>query len=142
MTKAHELTQILTICEAQYAKCQQAFAQLCAREAELRAELVRLGEMGRQAQSPTTELSQMRAIGADIIWQSWLGRSKTALNTSLAQVLAVKETHIQEVRQSYGKLLVVQDLLKDLQNESRKKARQAGLSQAIEMSLNRVPGSQ
>ena len=135
MTDLPNLAQILTVCEAQYAKSQQDFAQLRAKEDKLRHELSRLAEMGLSAGEAPQDQTQMRAIGADIIWQGWLGRAKSALNVSLAQVLAAKEAHLTEVRKAYGKVQVIQDLMAQENNKKQARKSQALLAKAIEMSV-------
>lgn len=139
MSNMQDLTKLLMICETRYAQTQQEFTKLCAEEHRLRAEIDRLSSMGQQAQVPTVEVAEMRAIGADVIWQGWLGRAKTALNMSLAQILAAKESHIGEVRTAYGKLLMVKKLLSDMKMEKRKNTNNIELANAIEMSVQMLP---
>jgi len=131
MKQRRDLAQMQVICEAQYAQKQATFAKLVAEENRLRAELHRLDKMGRDAQTETLEHIPMQAIGADVIWQGWLGRSKTSVNIALARILAMKEHHMAEVRLAYGKLLVTQQLSKDATARHHKKAAVASLSKTI-----------
>lgn len=134
MTNARDLMQMRTVCDARYAQMQQKFADVLAREGKLRAELARLSDMALQGTSQNDQAANMRAIGADVIWQGWLGRTKAELNMELAQVLATKEKHIHDVRQAYGKVMVVRKMQDDLKADSRKQAAKTALSLAIELS--------
>lgn len=135
MTQAHELNALAAITEAHYAQRQQRFAQHLAEENRIRAELSRLDEMDRAARATDVGSIPMRTVGADVIWQGWIGRSRTALNMALARVLAVKEHHQSEVRRAYGKVLVVEEIRDQHLAEERKKRTAAALSKAIEGSV-------
>jgi len=135
MNDERALSDLKEITQAQYAKAQQSFAKLVAEENMLRSELSRLDAMRLQASTADPNAIQMQSIGADIIWQGWIGRAKAALNMRLAQVLALKEHHLAAVRRAYGKVLVGEELY-DTQKTSARQARaDAVLAQAIESSL-------
>ncbi len=133
--KVNDLNALAAITEARYAQQQQRFAKLLAEEERIRTELSRLEEMDRSARASDAQAIPMRTIGADVIWQGWIGRSRTALNMALARVLAVKEHHLSEVRRAYGKVLVVKEIRDQHITERRKKHDAAALSRAIEGSV-------
>ena len=135
MTTTTDLGEMLAICEARYALRQQDFAKLVAEENLLRAELSRLDEMSRSAETADYQTSTMRSIGDDIIWLGWLGRTKTKLNHDLARVLAMKERHLKDIRQAYGKVLVVKEMQSALRVDARKSAAHLALTEAIEMTV-------
>ncbi len=135
MTDAQNLAMLHQITQARYEQRQQSFAKLVAEESQLRAELVRLDSMNRATAMPEDATDQMHSIGADVLWRGWLGRSKTAVNMQLARVLAVKESHLLEVRRAYGKVLVVQELQQNLDRDTRKRRQDAELVRAISLSL-------
>ncbi|NUH66778.1 hypothetical protein HTT03_15965 [Sulfitobacter sp. S0837] len=140
MSELAELRQLEAISQAKYDQQRQSFQRIQAEESRLRAELARLDHMARQANSASTQIGEMRAIGADIMWQAWVGRSKNELNLKLAQVLAIKEQQLSQVRQAFGKLQVSQQLIADLQKRQRKNKGQSQMELAIDISLLR-PGS-
>ncbi len=140
MSELAELRQLEAISQAKYDQQRQSFRRIQAEESRLRAELARLDHMARQANGASTQIGEMRAIGADIMWQAWVGRSKNELNLKLAQVLAIKEQQLSQVRQAFGKLQVSQQLIADLQKRQRKKKGQSQMELAIDISLLR-PGS-
>lgn len=137
MTPADDLAQLAEVVKAHYEQEQRQFAKLVARENQLRAELERLDEMRRATHAPEASVSQMQAIGADMIWLAWVGRSKTALNIQLAQVLAQKE-HLQNaVRKAYGKVLVVQQMREQTEAAANSKRTKDQLENAISQFLLR-----
>lgn len=135
MTTLRELRELATITQTHYEQRQQAFARLVAEENRLRAEIKRLDDMRHDAEVADGDTVKLRAIGADVIWQGWLGRTKTELNIRLAQVLAVKEHHLNEVRQAYGKVLVVAEMSNNLKTATRKDRAADALTQAIDLSM-------
>ena len=83
------------------------------------------------AESRSSEDTPQRAIGADVLWQSWIGRKKRELNIQLAQILAVKQRHIEQVRKAYGKVLVTDSLFEQVRHQSKQKKAQSLLDRAI-----------
>lgn len=135
MTTLTELKDMLAITETKYDQQQQSFQKLVFEENRLRGELIRLDIAAHQAEAEPLGKREMRAIGADIIWQGWVARSKTQLNLKLAQVLALKLHHLAQVKQAYGKVLVVRELLGQVHKETSAKIADAALAQAIDHSL-------
>lgn len=131
-----ELKHMLTITQAKYQLKQQSFQKIITQENHLRRKLMRLDELQLQSQNQAKDAHEMRAIGADILWQGWLSRSKSQLNLQLAKVLATKLHHLAQVKQAYGKVLVVQELLDQDEEKAKTKKAQDALSQAIDTSLN------
>ena len=131
MTKERDLEDLQQITQAHYEKCQQSFAKIVTQENKLREELARLDALNRSARPPEPTLTHRNAIGADVIWQGWLGRAKTALNLKLAQVLATKEYHLIQVRRAYGKVLVLQEMQQKQRNIARKFESEKLLGEAI-----------
>lgn len=137
MKKLTQLTSLKQITDAQYAIEQAAFQTLLAEEAMLRAELAKLKEMLLNVRTASLAPSEMRAIGADVLWQGWIGRSQTTLNINLARVLALKEFRQQEVRTSFGKAEIVNSLMKKAQSSQHQKNKKNQLETAINQALKR-----
>lgn len=121
------------ITRAGYDRERHKLQKILAEEAALRAELLRLDALNSQARLATDE--SQRAIGADVIWQAWVGRAKTQLNMKLARLLAVKEHHQNLVRKAYGKVLVADELLAKARQERKRKLAKQALLEAIDHSL-------
>lgn len=130
-----DLKQLEAIVQARYQQQQQSLQRLLAEENRLRGELARLDDHLRNTRDHSEEGIPLRAIGADIIWQRWVGQRKSDLNTQLAKVLAIKEHHLVQVRTAYGKLLVVQELIEKEQRSTRKSKAEDQLARAIDQSL-------
>ncbi len=136
MSDRAALEKLLTVSQARYDHQQQAFARIVAEEKRLRGELARLTEMGRANAQDSDGLRPMQAIGADLLWQGWLARAQTTLNMQLARVLAVKEFEQRKVRQAFGKVVALQDLIRDARKKQRAVVAKKGLDQAIEFSVS------
>ncbi|QJF52977.1 hypothetical protein [Roseobacter ponti] len=130
-----KLPGLQRIVETRYMIQRRELSVLLAKEGALRAELMKLDEYAR---APTSDdAGSMRAIGADVIWKSWVGRKKTQLNIQLARILAQKDHHLRQVRKAYGKVLVVSELSDRDKQKTRKRRSEAQLRAAIEMSVNK-----
>ena len=131
MNPTHQLAQIAEVVNANYEREQRQFATLVAKEKQLRIALNKLDNMHRSSDVPDANIARMQAIGADVIWLAWVGRSKTALNIQLAQVLAQKE-HLQSaVRKAYGKVLVVHQMQDQARADINSKLTKTQLETAV-----------
>lgn len=129
MTTRTDLAKLEQLVELKYRQQQESFARLIAQENKLRLSLRQLDQ--HLVESRSSRDTPQKAIGADVLWQAWIGRKKRELNIQLAQVLAVKEQHIAQVRRAYGKVLVTNDLCKMANTELAQKKAQSGLDRAI-----------
>lgn len=129
MSKQNDLAVMKNLVEIKYRQQQESFARLITQENRLRASLRQLDQQLADSRS-SADLEQ-RAIGSDVLWQAWVGRKKRELNLQLAQILAVKERHVAQVKQAYGKVIVTESLLDQVKNESRKEKAQVQLDRAI-----------
>ena len=123
LSDLHQLTRV------HYERAQQSLKSLAQQEALIRAELQRLSEQERAANA------NARAIGADVIWLGWVGRSKAQLNIALAQILAQKEHHLARVRTAYGKVLVTRQLAENAARDRSHARSKAQLETAQETAL-------
>jgi hypothetical protein len=143
MSDLKQLRHLEEITRITYQHAQAGFQQVVAQENRLRGEMRRIGVLDKETRSLSPQNNSMKAIGADVLWQGWIGRSKAQINLQLARVLAIKEHHLDAVRKSYGKLLVVQELLANQQAAARKarsKAQLAGItSQTVLASVTQNP---
>lgn len=129
MTKVESLAAMQQLVDLKYRQQQESFARLIAQENTLRASLGQLDAKLEQSRRNTD--AQQSAIGADILWNAWVGRKKRELNMKLAQVLAVKEQHIAQVRKAYGKVIVTEALFKAAVKEASQKRALSQLERAI-----------
>lgn len=131
-----DIEQLCIVAQAKYDQQRQDFAKIIQQETSLRTELRRLTHLDQSAPSGNDDLIGIRAIGADVLWRAWLGRSRTALNTELARVLARKALEQDRVRVAFGKLTALRTLVDESSRAQRKNRAQIGLSEAITHALN------
>lgn len=129
MSKLNDLAMLQTLVEVKYRQQQESFARLMQQENRLRQALRQLDI--HMAESRSSDDTPQKAIGADVLWQSWIGRKKRELNMQLAQVLAVKERHVAQVRKAYGKVLVTETLYSGARKDAQQKKAQSQLDRAI-----------
>jgi len=73
-------------------------------EAELRSRIAALDDSRRAAASlPASDLSALRGLGADLLWQAWLARARQDLQMRLARVLARRALALRDLRQAHGR---------------------------------------
>lgn len=127
--KKHELNELHRLLELKFKDRQKAFSEVVAAEQKLRAEVSRLDKMA--SATSRVQDGKMRAIGADVIWNAWLGRTKTGLNMELAQVLAQKDKLIRRVRKDYGKVLASEAMAEAQKVARSKHLRSQELSETL-----------
>jgi len=129
-----QLLDIEKIFEVQYEKNQKEFFKLTSQETRLRAEIAKLDSRHQESCEIGSARFEMQSIGADVAWNAWVGRKKAQLNLELAQVLSVKDRHLKQVREAFGKLSVTRDLSQKMRLKHNKALREKALLQAIESS--------
>ena len=94
-----------------------------AEEGRLRRELADLdGHRLRNAALPAPDMAGLRAVGAEVLWQGWVGRMRADLNARLARVLAQKEAQMDALREAFGRAEAARGLLEDARVAARKQA--------------------
>lgn len=139
MMRLEKLNKMHRLVRASYDQHQQSFGKILAQEAALRRELRRVDQMDRDARARVQEDVSMRTIGSDVIWQSWVGRTRTRLNLQLSRVLAVKEQHLAIVKKAYGKVLVVEKLIQNVKKDQAKARQDRELTAAIDFASWPMP---
>ncbi len=133
MSTLSDLAMMRKLVDVKYRQQQESFSRLLAQENRLRASLQQLDE--QMAASQSSNDTPQKAIGADVLWQAWVGRKKRELNMQLAQVLAVKERHVAQVRRAYGKVLAAQHLHRQATTTRKRKTAQTLMDRAVNLSL-------
>ena len=129
MSKQAELAVMKQLVEVKYRKQQDSFSRFLTQENNIRSALKQLSE--QLTQNRSNEDAMHKSIGADVLWLAWHSRKKRELNLQLAQILAVKELHVAQVRKAYGKVLVTDGLLEDVTMSAKQKKAQSQLDRAI-----------
>ncbi|MFT5796710.1 MAG: plasmid stabilization system protein ParE [Candidatus Azotimanducaceae bacterium] len=129
MESLHNLVGLM---EIQYHHSRQSLQQVINEETQIRRELTVLQNHTHSArQLGLNDEPEMRAMGADILWERWLERSRAKLNVELARVLATKEMHITRVRRSFGKLQVANAKSNQVAQSEKKNTQVRNLDRAI-----------
>ena len=103
-----KISDLATLMELKYQTSQVELRVICAQEAKIREQILRLDQQSKS--STCDEARMMKSLGADLLWNAWASRTKADLNTKLAQVLAKKELFLHAARRDFGKMLVSQKL--------------------------------
>ncbi|GFE49566.1 hypothetical protein So717_13190 [Roseobacter cerasinus] len=127
------------LADIKYRTRRQRLQKLVQKESAIRSDLAKLGQQAKEADRASDKT--MQAIGADVIWQAWLGKSKTALNMKLALILAEKEQHLSQVRRAYGKVLVSGEIADAVSSHQRSASIKSDLDKVISVAVQRTSGS-
>lgn len=128
------LDEISTLAEAIYRSEEARIREITAQESRLRNALADLESHSCQNRSlPDADLSGVRQIGADILWQGWVGRNKRELNLELAQVLARKSGMMQGLRRAFGRQVAAETLVENARAgaDTARQKRQSETDQAL-----------
>lgn len=133
MKDVQNLTKLLKVTQLQYDQQRRLFAKVVQEENTLRQELSRLADLSVESQTGSSRLATMRAIGADLLWQGWLARSKANLNMSLARVLAIKEHEQVKAHRAFGKLTALERLIARTEQQNRRQMTKTRLVRTMNM---------
>lgn len=98
------LDSLVQLTHAAFQAEQQRLKGIAQREAELRTELTQLDLHRHNGLALSDDrLDTLRQVGADVLWQGWIGRTREEINRKLALVLAQKARHVQTLRQAFGR---------------------------------------
>lgn len=137
MNQQRQLENLRKITAVKYEAEQAALQKLLMEENNIRTELTRLKDMMQSARAESLAPSEMRAIGADVLWQGWIGRNVAALNIKLAAVLAKKEQRLKKVRKAFGKANVVAQLISETSRQSKQANAQTQVDAALDQFMHR-----
>ncbi|MEM9550336.1 MAG: hypothetical protein AAGA05_04120 [Pseudomonadota bacterium] len=117
--KLEELQALRDLTELAYQRDLAHLKPLLDREADLRRQLTRLDHQAQDARQNDAAMEVMRPMGADILWEKWLARTRRDLNTQLAALMAQKEHKMAGLRKSFGRSTVAADLCSSARQEAR-----------------------
>ena len=139
MRSRRALMDLVDLTEALYRSEQTRTRDLQQRETDLRQALKRFATSRKSSPIVSSDrLDPLRQIGADVLWQSWLGRNREELNRQLALCLAQKAHHLTELRRVFGRHVAAQSLLDDDSHRLKQDRLRAGVARDEAMSLLRV----
>ena len=111
---SNALQDLANLTDAIYQAELQKMVVLNQKEAEIRRKIADLENIRRDnLQLPSNDLNAVRQIGADVLWQGWVGRTRESLNIELAQILAQKEYMKSALQRAFGKQAAAKELVAD-----------------------------
>lgn len=137
MRRSAQLKALRKITSVKYEAEQAALQTLLTQEANLRSELARLKELMQNTRADAMAPNEMRAIGADVLWQGWIGRSMATLNIRLAAILAQKEMRMNALRQAFGKARVVEEMITNSKKAQRQSNDRSLMDNVLDQHLQR-----
>lgn len=105
-----KFTDIARITDAVFQGQLVGLQRLVAEESLIRDTLSSLERARKDNISTDDPNIEMRALGADLLWEGWIMRQRMALNIRLANLLVQKEALRAEMRKAFGRAQVTQAL--------------------------------
>ena len=115
------LSQMSAVTEAMFQREFNAIQGLLKKEAGLRQSMAQLDAQSNTGKINDAQDCAMKTIGADILWQAWVSKTRRQLNIELAQVMAQKIEALAHIRKAFGRKEAVKRLLEAAQDERHKK---------------------
>lgn len=119
MSKA--LEDVSKVMDAMYQSRVSGLQSLIAQEAKLRDALRCLEDMRQISTGSALDDHAMRALGADLLWQGWLTRQRSEINTQLANLLVQKAALMDALRLAFGRSQVAATLVTNARIEAQAK---------------------
>jgi hypothetical protein len=136
--KMNSFGKLVIIMDAQYQKEKQLLQLVVQQELALRSKVEKLQRHANDARNLGLEdNAEVRALGADIVWEKWLERARAQMNLELAKVLAKKELHLVRVRKSFGKLQVATAKSQQLAIANKKRSQIEFLNEIISQEVSK-----
>lgn len=105
------LADMVQLTDALFQAEQVQMRDLFNRETQLRRDLAELESYHRDNRIlPTAELAAVRQVGADVLWQGWVSRTRQELQRQLALLLAEKGNRMRALRRAHGRYLAAEEL--------------------------------
>lgn len=102
MSSTADTAAMAALMQARFRAGMTELQQVSAEESHLREELRRLADMEKGSQEALETAFGVRALGADSLWQKWIGQTRMSLNQRLANVMARKLEALDRARGHFG----------------------------------------
>lgn len=129
--KKDTLSQLSTVTEVLFQREFSAIQVILKEESAIRQSLAQLDAQSQSSSSNNAQDCAMQTIGADILWQAWVSKTRRQLNIELAQTLARKIEAMTHIRKAFGRKEAVNNLIEKARQEQRKKATQLQAEQIL-----------
>lgn len=114
-----KFTDLARITDAVFRGHLAGLQRLAAEETLLRQTLSSLDEARKANSQADGSHIEMRALGADLLWDGWIMRQRMVLNMRLANLLVQKEALRGEMRKAFGRAMVAKNLSSAEQAKTR-----------------------
>jgi hypothetical protein len=125
------LSQMSTVTEVLFQREFSAIQGILKEESAIRQSLAQLDAQSQSSSSNNAQDCAMQTIGADILWQAWVSKTRRQLNIELAQILARKIEAMTHIRKAFGRKEAVKKLTEKSRQEQRKKVAQLQAEQIL-----------
>jgi hypothetical protein len=120
--KNDTLSQMSTVTEVLFQREFSAVQGILKEESAIRHSLAQLDAQSQSSSSNNAQDCAMQTIGADILWQAWVSKTRRQLNIELAQIVARKFEAIAHIRKAFGRKEAVKILMEKSREDRQKKA--------------------
>lgn len=101
--KPERLKRLQAATEVGFLKARQKVQPILDEEASARHNLARLAQQENDNRAATGSDQAMQSLGADMLWRSWVAKTRRQLNFELARVMVRKEPAMEDVRRAFGR---------------------------------------
>lgn len=105
-----QIGELVQITDALFQVEQAKMQRIAAEENLIRQALTDLDAQYSTAMNDSSDMMAVRALGADLLWQVWVGRKRADLQMELARVLVRKAQAAEGLRHAFGKNHVADQL--------------------------------
>ncbi len=117
-----QMNALTQITDALFQVEQAKMQRIAADEKSVRQALSNLDAQYNNALGDASDMMAVRALGADLLWQVWVGRKRANLQLELAKILVRKAQAAEGLRHAFGKNHVATQLHQQETTRSRQKA--------------------
>ena len=128
---------LLEIARARHDAAQAKLQPVIDEERRLRKLLGDLAKDEEVGQLTLEHDMAIRSVRGDEAWLRWVGRNRRLLNMQLASVLARKEAVFREAQATFGRVDILQTLVRDARLKSVRNSQKRAMAQILELHLLR-----
>ena len=114
------------VTEAVYQREHQKLKPLLEQEARVMRRLAQLDAQTLEVRQQTQQSSDYRVSGGDVVWHTWESITRRDLNIELARIRAQKLAALDAVRQAFGRMQAVEELVRNAAASDRKRRQKSG----------------
>ncbi|WP_425046900.1 hypothetical protein [Primorskyibacter sp. S87] len=125
-----KLKQLAQVTHALYLQEKNTTKPVLAKAAKIRGHLSHLDQLEKNA-APQLGDIRMRAVGADMVWRAWEGKTRRQLNVEMAQAHAHTLIAMTSLRAAFGRDQAIQMTLKAHSSKQKQRIAKAALQNLV-----------